>query len=148
MTREPRIGQPSYCARLGPSNVGHRRRGFSTRRGKFGVLWLYQATVVGFLGNLDPEGLLRASLVEKHHEITWPRGGSMTVLTSPEGERYVLVSRDARRVSDAPTIPSGWTLEVVRLREELTIRLPLRTTVIRADNEDSFQGPLPPDLVF
>lgn len=60
--------------------------------------------------------------------------------------RYILVSRDARRTSENPTIPDGWMLEEIRLEDDLTILLPLRTTVIRADNQDSFQGPLPPDL--
>jgi hypothetical protein len=37
-------------------------------------------------------------------------------------------------------------LDAILLDEDLTILLPLHTTVIRADNEDSFQGPLPSDL--
>jgi hypothetical protein len=117
-----------------------------TRQEMFGVSWLHQATIVSIDGSLDPEGLLNASTVEKHHELTWCAGSSITVLTSPEGVRYVLVSRDARRTFDIPTIPDGWVLEAIPLEENLQILLPLYTTVIRTDNQDSFQGPLPSDL--
>jgi hypothetical protein len=117
-----------------------------TRQEMFGVSWLHQATIVSIDGSLDPQGLLTASTVEKHHELSWCAGSSITILTSPEGARYILVSRDARRTFDTPTIPDGWMLEVILLEEDLRILLPLHTTVIRADNEDSFQGPLPSDL--
>jgi hypothetical protein len=118
-----------------------------TTQEMFGFTWLHQASVVALGGNLDPGGLLRATTVEKHHELLWPTGSNITVLTSPEADHYILVSRDAQRTSDTPTLPSGWTMEVVVLGQELLIQLPLHTTVIRADNEDSFQGPLPADFL-
>ena len=117
-----------------------------TRQEMFGVSWLHQATVVRIDGFLDPERRLSGSTVQKHHELTWCAGSQIAVLTSPEDLRYVLVSRDARRTSDTPTLPAGWTLETVPVDEDLDIRLPLHTTVIRGDNQDSFQGPLPADL--
>ena len=82
----------------------------------------------------------------KHHELGWCAGSSAAILTSPEGDRYIRVSRDAARTTDTPTIPDGWTLESFLLDEILTVRLFEQTTVIRTDNEDSFQGPLPSDL--
>lgn len=45
--------------------------------------------------------------------------------------------------TDAPTLPSGWTLLDYVTPEELTIQLPNPTINIRTDNEDSFQGPIP-----
>jgi hypothetical protein len=117
-----------------------------TRQEMFGVSWLHQATVVRLEGFLDAERLLLATIVEKHHELTWRAGSSITILTSPEGVRYALVSRDARRTSDTPTIPDDWMLEVILLEEDLRVLLPLHTTNIRTDNQDSFQGPLPSDL--
>lgn len=117
-----------------------------TRREMFGIPWLHQATVVGLDGPLDPAGLLTAARVDKHHELLWPAGRAITLLTSPAGLRYILVSRDARRTAEVPTLPPGWTLEVVPLFRDLDLVLPRPTTVIRADNEDSFQGPLPAHL--
>ena len=118
-----------------------------TTQEMFGFTWLHQASVVALGGNLDPGGLLRATTVEKHHELEWPTGSNITILTSPEAVEYILVSRDAQRTSDTPTMPSGWTLEVIALEEDLLLQLPLHTTVVRADNEDSFQGPLPADFM-
>jgi hypothetical protein len=117
-----------------------------TRQEMFGVSWLHQATIVSIDGFLDAEGLLLATTVEKHHELTWRAGSSITILTSPEGVSYALVSRDARRSSDTPTIPDDWMLEEILLEKNLTVLLPLHTTNIRTDNQDSFQGPLPSDL--
>lgn len=118
-----------------------------TNQVMFGFTWLHQASVVAIGGNLDPGGLLRATTVEKHHELEWPTGSNITILTSPEAVEYILVSRDAQRTSDTPTLPSGWTLEVIALGQDLLVQLPLHTTVIRSDNEDSFQGPLPAGLL-
>jgi hypothetical protein len=118
-----------------------------TTQEMFGVEWLHQASVVSVDGFLDPQHLLSSNTVEKHHELTWWAGSALTLLVSPEDVPYGLVSRDARRTSDVPTIPDGWSLEEILLEEDLAILLPLHTTVIRADNEDSFQGPLPPEVL-
>jgi hypothetical protein len=45
-------------------------------------------------------------------------------------------------MSDIPTIPTDWELTKEVLTEELKIQLPNPTINIRADNEDSFQGPI------
>ncbi len=119
-----------------------------TRQEMFGASWLHQATVVGFGGSPDDEGLFSVAFVDKHHELSWRAGSSITLLTSPDGEEYALISRDDRRTSDTPTIPGGWLVEDVFLEEDLHIQLPRPTTNIRADNQDSFQGPLPPGLDF
>ena len=47
------------------------------------------------------------------------------------------------RTSDEPTIPDPWRRGVCVAHEELTLELPHETLNIQADNEDSFQGPLP-----
>lgn len=118
-----------------------------TRQEMWGVSWLHQVNILPLTqGNLDPQGLLRAVTVEKHHELGWCAGSSVAILTSPEGDRYIRVSRNAERTSDTPTIPDDWTLESLLLEDTLTVRLLEQTTVIRTDNEDSFQGPLPSDL--
>ena len=72
-----------------------------------------------------------------------PNSSTATLLVSPEGERYVLVSRDAGRTTDETTLPDGWELVEEPAPDGVTFRLDGRTKVIRADNEDSFQGPIP-----
>jgi hypothetical protein len=120
-----------------------------TRQEMWGVSWLHQVNILPLTqGDLDPQGLLSAVTVEKHHELGWCAGSRVAILTSPEGDRYIRVSRNAERTVDTPTIPDDWTLESLLLEETLAVRLLEQTTVIRTDNEDSFQGPLPSDLEF
>lgn len=119
-----------------------------THREIFGVTWQHMANIVGFQGFLDDQNLLIAALVQKYHELTWPAGTNITVLTSPGGEHYALISRDARRMSEFPTIPDAWLLRTIRVEADLPVRLPFNTTVVRTDNQDSFQGPLPDHIDF
>lgn len=119
-----------------------------THREMFGATWQHVARIVGFQGFLDDQNLLVAATVQKYHELTWRAGNDIIVLTSPDGLHYALISRDARRASDTPTIPDDWLLRTIRLEEGLVARLPFNTTVVRTDNQDSFQGPLPADVDF
>jgi hypothetical protein len=81
--------------------------------------------------------------VSKSHSVTFDAESTLSVLFSPEGDPYVLISRDAQRTSEVPTIPAGWELVEYTTPVDLVVRLPSETLVIRADNEDSFQGPVP-----
>jgi hypothetical protein len=116
--------------------------GVSVEAEHFGHEWFHSATVVELNERMDEAGLLTASTVEKDHEISFDPGQTVTLLVSPDDERYVLVSRDADRTSDEPTIPAGWELVSELVPDGATYRLDGQTKVIRADNEDSFQGPV------
>ena len=59
----------------------------------------------------------------------------MTIRTSPRNDRYILVSRDARRTVEQPTIPAGWRLEVTPLYADITVPLPEFTVAIAPDTE-------------
>jgi len=109
----------------------------------FGHQWRHVATIVEANVPLDDDALLTVNTISKSHELTFDAGSTLSILISPEDEHYVLVSRDAGRTSDTPTIPAGWHLVEHTLDEELTVSLPNPTLNIRADNEDSFQGPVP-----
>ncbi len=109
----------------------------------FGHEWRHVATVVEANTPLDDNGLLTLNRISKSHELTFDAETTLSVLISPEDEHYVLVSRDAGRTSDTSTIPDGWQIVEHTLDEELVVQLPNPTLNIRADNEDSFQGPVP-----
>jgi haloalkane dehalogenase len=109
----------------------------------FSFNWWHSATVIQSNISLDEQGLLIGSIVHKYHEITYNAGTTITVLFSPDGDPYVRIGRDANRSSDTPTIPDSWQLVEYTTPVQLVIRLPEETTVIRADNQDSFQGPVP-----
>ncbi|MEO0975075.1 MAG: hypothetical protein AAFX85_18460 [Pseudomonadota bacterium] len=108
----------------------------------FGYEWRHVATIVGYAEDLDEDGLLMASRVSKHHEITFLAGRTLTLLISPTGDIYPRVTRDLNRPTDTPTIPTGWRLTEYTIANDQVIALPTETEVIRADNEDSFQGPV------
>lgn len=75
-----------------------------------------------------------------------PREGdpdSSIFTRSREGDAYFRIGRDADRTSDQPTIPNLWRLVEYTTPEAFVIQLFGGNTVIRTDNEDSFQGPVP-----
>lgn len=78
--------------------------------------------------------------MSKSHEISFDPGRTLSLLVSPEGDVYVLVSRDAGRTSDHPTVPAGWKIIDHVVPDGYTTRLADETLVIRMDNEDSYQG--------
>ncbi|MEE4218700.1 MAG: hypothetical protein V2I48_13885 [Xanthomonadales bacterium] len=108
----------------------------------FGFTWRHSATVVQAGRPMDDEGLLRGSSVRKFHELTYNAGSTLVLLISPEGLVYFRIGRDADRQTDEATIPAGWRLREYTTRTELVFNLSPRNTVIRSDNEDSFQGPV------
>ena len=109
----------------------------------FGHVWRHNATIVEANVPLDDDAFLRQNTIVKFHEIRFDAGRTLWVLVSPDGEQFVRVTRDAGRTSDEPTIPDGWELLEYTTPDELTIQLPNPTLNIRAENEDSFQGPVP-----
>ncbi|MEL6109152.1 MAG: haloalkane dehalogenase, partial [Planctomycetota bacterium] len=108
----------------------------------FGHSWRHVATVTEANVLLDSDGLLTANTISKSHEVTFDAGTTLPVLQSPSGEQFALVTRDANRTSDTPTLPEGWQVVDRAITEELVLQLPNPTTNIRADNQDSFQGPV------
>ena len=108
----------------------------------FGHTWRHVATITETNIVLDDQGLLSGNRITKFHEIAYEAGKTLWVIVSPDGESFVRVSRDAGRTSDVPTIPDSWQYLEYVISEELVIQLPNETLNIRADNEDSFQGPV------
>jgi hypothetical protein len=141
--------QPRESAECGPDDGRFLKSPDSTEDGDilvqehFGFNWFHAATVTGTNIPLDDQGLLRGSTVRKFHELTYNAGSCMVLLVSPEGEVYFRIGRDANRVSDTPAIPNLWRLEDYTTPEKLVIELFDENLVIRTDNEDSFQGPVP-----
>jgi hypothetical protein len=98
--------------------------------------------------SLDGDGLIRESVLEKYHLLTYASGATIYILESPAGKEYIGVSRDVDRTSDTFTLPEGWNLTEHILSDDLQIDLSGNVSVLRTDNEDSFQGPLPEGLKY
>ena len=90
----------------------------------------------------DGYGLIRRIELKKHHVLTFTAGRTVSILENPAGEQFILVSRSLDRLTDTPTLPDDWTLEERSLTENLQVDLVGNVSVLRLDNEDSYQGPL------
>ena len=97
---------------------------------------------------VDNQGLIRRTELEKYHLLTYSAGSTVYILHNPTGERFIGVSRSVDRSSDTFTLPDGWTLTSHVLSTELPVDLSGNVSVLRTDNEDSFQGPLPDGISF
>ena len=107
----------------------------------FGHEWLHVATVkMAGRKRLDSKGLLVGSAVVKDHIVKFDEGRTLTLLISPSGEVFPRITRDANRTREEPTLPEKWRLVEQTLDRPLEFRLTGETTVIRTDNQDSFQG--------
>lgn len=140
---EPREGIPNFGRFLRSPDAS--QDGDFTTAEHFGYNWLFNAQViennVPLPGN--DQGLLAGRYIAKFHEVTFDAGRTLSVLISPDGEEYILISRDANRTTDIPIIPDDWQIEERLITEELTLELPNPTLNIRAENnQDSWQGPI------
>ncbi len=136
---QPREVDPNHSEFL---NSPGKNEGRYTRKEYFGYEWLHVATVTEPSARLDREGRLTVSKVNKNHHISFNAGRILTLLVSPEAEAFVRISRDLNRTQDVPTLPRDWSLIEHRIGKPLELALPEETLVIRADNQDSFQGPI------
>ena len=94
----------------------------------------------------DDQGLIRNVELEKYHVLQYSEGRTVSLLQSPTGQRFIGVSKSLEPAADAPTLPEGWTLTEHLLTADLQVDLLGRVNVLRLNNEDSYQGPLPEDI--
>ena len=113
----------------------------------YGHGWRHVATLSDRGRPFDDAGLLISTRVDKHHRLTHEPGRNLTSIRSPEGDHYLRVTRDPDRTGDPPTLPAGWTLHTREPAEPTVVVLGPSITLLRADNGDSFQGPVPAELV-
>jgi hypothetical protein len=140
---EPREGMPNFARFLRSPDAS--QDGDFTTAEHFGYNWLFNAIVIENNVPLpsNDQGLLTGRYIGKYHEVTFNAGRTISVLISPNGEEYILISRDANRTTDIPLIPPTWQIEERVISEELTLELPNPTLNIRAENnQDSWQGPV------
>ena len=99
-------------------------------------------------GKVDDDGLIRETVLEKYHRLVYVAGRTVSLLESPDGNIYILVSRDIDRTADTFPVPEGWKLMTRMLEEDLVVELFGDVSVLRTKNEDSYQGPIPAGTVF
>jgi hypothetical protein len=114
----------------------------------FGREFVQVVRLILINNRIDNLGLIRKTELEKYHILHYSAGRRVSILLSPDGERFIGVSRSLDRSSDSPTLPEGWTLTDYLLAEAIQIELLGKVSVLRMDNEDSYQGPLSEDISF
>ena len=140
---EPREGMPDSAQFLRSPDANE--DGVFTTAEHFGYQWMFNAQIVDMNVELpeNEEVLLTGRYIAKFHQVTFKAGRTLSILISPQGEEYVLISRDANRITDIPVIPNSWQIEERVINQNLTFDLPNPTLNIRAENnQDSWQGPI------
>ncbi|THB79526.1 MAG: hypothetical protein D6B25_01195 [Desulfobulbaceae bacterium] len=95
---------------------------------------------------VDDQGLIRRTELEKYHTLRYSAGRSVSVLTSPDREKFIGVSKSLESSSEPPILPKGWLLTQHIFTEEIQVKLLGNVSVLRLSNKDSYQGPLAEDL--
>jgi hypothetical protein len=91
---------------------------------------------------VDNRGLIRKTELEKYHMLYFAAGSTVSMLQSPTGQRFIGVSKSLDRSLVTPSIPDSWTLTEELLSEGLEVNLVGKVSVLRLENEDSYQGPM------
>jgi hypothetical protein len=143
---QPRNGVPDAGVFL--RSPGCSQPGQFTYLHAFGKEFLNVVRLIAMNEPLDNEGLIRKTELEKYHVLTYYAGRTVSILQNPSGEQFILVSRDEERTSDTFALPDGWSVSEHELAEDLEVDLSERVSVLRTENEDSYQGPLPAHIRF
>lgn len=110
--------------------------------------WMNVADFKDMNTPVDEAETMTKTTMNKFHRLTYDAGNPVWYITSPEGERFVVVTRDYERTTDTPTLPEGWTMskEMTLDKEMLVDLMGDEIANYRVSNGDSFQGPLPDSL--
>ena len=111
----------------------------------FGKNFFQVVRLISVNNRVDDQGLIRRTELEKYHILRYSAGNSVNILYSPEGERFIAVSKSLIS-SDSPILPLGWELKQYILTEEIQVELLGNVSVMRMSNKDSYQGPLSDDI--
>jgi hypothetical protein len=103
--------------------------------------------LISINNRIDDLGLIRKTELEKHHILHYDAGRTVSVLQSPNGESYIGVSRSLERSLEPPSLPDGWTLTERLLSKDIQVELFGKVSVLRMNNEDSYQGPISEKII-
>jgi hypothetical protein len=143
---DPRIGMSNQAEFL--RSPGCDEDGQFTYLQKFDKRFMKVVQLITMNKPADNEGLISMTELEKYHLLTYSSGSNISILESPSGERFIEVSRSVNRSSDTFTLPEGWSLTSQLLQTDIQVELSGIVSVLRTDNEDSFQGPLPDETII
>jgi uncharacterized protein YceK len=141
---DPRQGQADSAAFLRSPGCND---GQYTYMAAFGRRFLHVVDLKEFRADVGSAGApIRAVTLTKHHQLHFEKGSRLQILSDPSGVRYLLVARTVSPKTNRPDLPMGWTIRQGVLSEPWDYVLDGLVKVLRLNNEDSYQGPLPAAL--
>lgn len=121
--------------------------GLFTYKQMFDKDWLKVVNLVEVNQKMEgTDGLLTRFTLEKYHRVWFFAGKEVYILTNPDGEQYISLTRSTQRETDTANLPDGWVLKPYTIKKDMIIDLFGVLDVLRGDNEDSYQGPLASDF--
>ena len=112
----------------------------------FGKKFFQVVRLISVNNRVDEQGLIRRTELEKYHILRYSAGNSVNILFSPEGKRFIGVSKSLENSLGTPMLPEGWVLKSHILTEEIQVELLGNVSVMRMSNKDAYQGPLSDDI--
>ncbi|MEL7535249.1 MAG: hypothetical protein AAFN10_28390 [Bacteroidota bacterium] len=121
--------------------------GMFTYKEMYGRDWLKVVELIEIRQKIEgTDGLLEGNLLIKYHRVKFYAGKTVFMLSSPDGEQYISLTRDVNRDTDSSSFPDNWSVSSHTLTKDLPLDLFGEVLVIRVDNGDSYQGPLADDF--
>ncbi|MEM1268293.1 MAG: hypothetical protein AAGI50_19995 [Pseudomonadota bacterium] len=140
----PRLLEPDRAVfRRSP---GCAAEGHFTYRDVDGRQHLHVVSLIKVARAVDPDGLIKQTDLIKHHVLEYDGGRTIALLIAPDGRRFIRVSRGLESEGAVPHLPEGWRIEEAPLGQNIIVDLDGAVSVLRLDNGDSYQGPLPERL--
>lgn len=140
---EPRVGYASRTSVL--RSPGCKRDGQFTFWQGFDREFFHIADVIGAGQRHGTGGAIIEAAVLKHHRLQFDAGQTVSILVSPQGDRFIRVNRPAGEPVAASSLPDGWQLEVRTLDRLKQVDLFGEVRVLRLRDGASYQGPLGAD---
>jgi hypothetical protein len=102
-----------------------------------GRRFFYCAKAPNSMGDGEPRRLM----VDKHQTLVYEAGREVRILTTPQGDHFVLVIEGIPS-APAPRLPEGWSLRDIQIGEDWIVDLPAPTETWWFEGMVSYQGPI------
>lgn len=141
---QPRDGSASRASVL--RSPGCERDGQFTFMNTFGREFFHIADVTRAGLGHGPNGTITEAAVFKYHRLQFDAGQTVSILVSPQGDRFIRVNRTAGQpVGEpvgVPALPKDWELHEQTLDRSRQVDLFGEVRVLRLRNGTSYQGPI------
>jgi hypothetical protein len=140
---EPRVGFASSASVL--RSPGCKQDGQFTYMNRFDRMFFHIADVTRAGWSHGPNGEIFEAAVHKYHRLEFDAGQIVSILVTPNGDRFIGVNRPVGEAKARPALPEGWELLDRELEGSRRVDLFGEVRVLRLQNGASYQGPMGTD---